>query len=339
MAINKAGQIKHLPLNWDEIKTKQQFTNLANIVFQMTEGREKGRLNRSAEAKDMKDFQTMLTYASNASVLENIQETTKGTSAGALRDFEFRLSSYGDFKSTHTTVEVQNLINKLKTNYGMIGLEYAKYLGQNGRAIHKDVIDLQSKIEGMFNVGRDERFWVAAITVILSAAKIAKAMKWIDTDTIVLYQFLQKEFMRMRNRKNKSPMDFTKDKSIMWLLAQYLSINRANNLVIVNKLVTGSGRPPHGSVVVESQNVAFLKEINVVIGREGKMMRFTDSSFGYFCRQRDIPVSAAREALRNVLGATLTNARITAGLGHPGVGEPCWLIKFEGTAYEKLVEI
>jgi hypothetical protein len=341
MAMNKAGQIRHLPLNWDEVKTRQQFGNLSSIIFQMTEGREKGRLNRAAEAKDMKDFQTMLTYAANASVLDAVQETTKGTSAGTVRDFEFRIPTY-QFKSSHTTVEVQNILHKLKTNYGMVGLEYAKYLGENGRSVHKDVIELQTKLESMYNVGRDERFWVAAMTVVLSAAKIANAQKWTAVNIIDLYKFLEIEFQRMRRKKDKSPIDFTKERAIIWLLSQFISVNRTYNLVIVNKLWTTAGRPPIGSIEIEGRGTSRenqIREVNMVAGRENKMIRFTDSSFGRFCRERDIPPTAAREGLRNVLGATLTNARITAGLGMLSSVEPCWLIKLEGTPHEKLFEL
>jgi hypothetical protein len=69
------------------------------------------------------------------------------------------------------------------------------------------------------------------------------------------------------------------------------------------------------------------------------MLRFTDSSLGRFCRERDIPTSAVREGLRNVLGATLTNARITAGLGMLSSVEPCWLLRLQDTPYERLFEL
>jgi hypothetical protein len=340
MAINKAGQIKHLPLHWDEIKTKQQFTNLSNIVFQMTEGREKGRLNRNAEAKDMKDFQTLMTYASNASVIDSILETTKGTAAGFVRDFEFRVPTY-QLTSKHSTVEVQNMLNKLKTNYGMIGLAYAKYLGENGKAIHKDVVDLQTVIENRFKVGQDERFWASAMTVLLAAAKIANAQKWVNINIMDLFSFLEREFNRMRNRKAKSPLDYTQERGILWLLSRFISENRASNLVIVNKIPL-VGRPKIGEIEMEGRGTSkenFLREINVVIGREGKMIRFTDSAFGKFCRANDIPPGAAREGLSNILGGTKTNGRLTAGLGMPMGPEPVWLIKLEGTPYEKLFEL
>lgn len=341
MAMNKAGAIRHLPLNWDEVKTRQQFGNLANIIFQMTEGREKGRLNRSSTAMDMKDFQTMLTYAANSSVLDAVQETTKGTSAGMVRDFEFRIPTY-QFQSNHTTVEVQNLMNKLKTNYGMVGLEYAKYLGENGRSVHKDVIELQTILENKFNVGRDERYWAAAMAVILTAAKIANSLNYTTVDTTVLYRFLVQEFMRMRKKKDKSATDYTKEPAIVAVLSQFLSTNRTYNTIILNKLVTTSGRPPIGSIEMEGRGTSRenqLREVNVAIGRETKMIRFTDSSLGRFCRERDIPVSAIREGLKNIMGGTNTNARITAGTELISGVEPCWLIKLGDTPYEKKFEI
>jgi hypothetical protein len=341
MAMNKAGAIRHLPLNWDEVKTRSQFTNLSSIIFQMTEGREKGRLNRASTAMDMKDFQTLLTYASNSSVLDAVQESTKGTSAGMVRDFEFRVPTY-QFKSGYTTGEVQNMIHRLKTNFGMIGLEYAKYLGENGRDIHKNVIELQKTLETKFNVDRDERYWAAAMAVILSAAKIANAQKWISTDIGALYKFLVQEFSRMRNKKNKSPTDYTKEPAIIAALAQYLSTNRTYNTVILNKLWITAGRPPIGAIEVEGRGTSRenqLREINVAIGRQDKMIRFTDSSLGRFCKERDIPISAIREGLRNLLGATNALRRIAAGTEYVSGVEYCWLVKLGGTQYEKKFEI
>lgn len=337
-AMNRAGLIRHLPLNWDEIKTKQQFGTLASLIFQMTEGREKGRLNRSSTAMDVKDFQTLLTYAANSSVLDAVQESTKGTSAGMVRDFEFRVPTY-QFKSNHTIIEVQGLLNKLKNNYGMIGLEYAKYLGQNGRDIHKNVIKLQTALETNLSVGRDERYWAAAMTVILSAAKIANSQKWMNIDIMALSEFLVREFNRMRRKKDKSPTDYTKEDGLISVLAQYFSVNRASNTITLNKLWTGAGRPPVGAIELEGRGTSRenqLREINVAIGRENKMIRFTDSSLGRFCKQNEIPISAIREGLINLLGASRTVAKITSGVPELiSAQEPLWLIKLDGKPYEK----
>ena len=339
MAMNKAGQIRHLPLNWDEVKSKQQLGNLSSIIFQMTEGREKGRLNRSSQAMDMKDFQTMLTYASNSSVLDAVQETTNGTSAGMVRDFEFRVPTY-QLKSSYSLVEVQNMIHKLKTNYGMIGLEYAKYLGENGRTIHKNVMDLQAVLEAKVRVDRDERFWVAAMTIILSAARITNSLKYTTIDMTILYNFLVQEFNRMRNRKDRSPTDYTKEDALIAALAEYLSANRANNTLIMNKLWLSRGRPPVGAIEVEGRGTSRetqLREINVSIGREDKMIRFTDSSLGKFCRDRDIPGGAIREGLIN-MGASKSLRHIAAGTEYVSGQQHCWLIELGGTPYEKKFE-
>jgi hypothetical protein len=340
MAVNKAGQIKHLPLVWDEVKTRQQFSNLTNIVFQMTEGREKGRLDRNAVTKDMKDFQTLLVYAANASVIEAILESTKGTSAGYVRDFEFRVPDTTS-KSNHTIIEVQNLINKLKTNHGMIGLAYAKYLGENGKTIHSDVVELQKALEAKFNATNDERFWLSGMAVILSAAKIAKEQKWVDVDAVELYKFLHQEFHRMRNKKAKAPTDYTQERGIVWLLSQYLSEKRSANMVIINKFIE-KGRGKIGEVEVEGRGTSkdnLLRQIDVVIARETKTLKFTDSSWLHFCKARDIPTELTRLGLKDILGAAKVSGRITAGTGYPCGPEPCWVLNLTGTQFEGMFEI
>jgi hypothetical protein len=220
----------------------------------------------------------------------------------------------------------------------MIGLEYAKYLGVNGRSIHKNVTEFQRQLEMRFKVSGDERYWAAAITVILSAAKIVNAQKWATININDLYDFLLREFFRMRGKKNRSPTDYTKEDALIVALAHYLSVNRTNNTIILNKLWLTRGRPPVGAIEMEGKGTSRehqIREINVAIGLENKMIRFTDSSLGKYCRENDIPTSAIREGLSNLLGANRTNSRITSGLLDMKSGtEPCWLLKLEGTQYE-----
>jgi hypothetical protein len=61
----KTGDLKNLPVYWDEMKTKDQIDRLVRVVFAVAQGRSKARLNRDSNQMNVNSSTTMLTVASN----------------------------------------------------------------------------------------------------------------------------------------------------------------------------------------------------------------------------------------------------------------------------------
>jgi len=338
MVMNKAGQIRNLPLIWDELKTQKQFSTVSDLVFQLTEGREKGRLNRQSEVKDIRDFQTLLIYAANSSIVEHITKETKGTAAGVVRIFEFEVPPI-KFED-HAMAHVQNLQGQLQANFGIIGLAYAKYLGEHGKEIHDKVVQVQTILEKQFNVRSDERFWIAAITALFVASKIANEQGWTNIDLSRLRDFLYKEFERMRHKKNVSPLDYSQEDAIVKLLSEFISVCRARNTLRINQIRVSPGRPPKGSVTVTTDPMKerMLEEIKLVIGDRPKTIRFPDRAWGKFCGEQSIPTSSTRPGLV-AIGGRSGSAILTGGTKYQSGIEPCWTILIEGTDLEKYFDL
>ena len=66
--VHKLGEVRHLPVYWDEIKSEEQAQKFVNLAFQLSAGREKSRLTQTAGAKKYGTWETMLIACSNDSV-------------------------------------------------------------------------------------------------------------------------------------------------------------------------------------------------------------------------------------------------------------------------------
>src|SRR5690606_28476387 len=85
--MNKLGEIRSLPLYWDELKTEDDTKKFVNITFQTTQGKEKARMSRSVTQREPGSWQTLLVSASNDSLLDYVIGRTNMTTAGIYRVF------------------------------------------------------------------------------------------------------------------------------------------------------------------------------------------------------------------------------------------------------------
>ena len=86
--MKKIADLKSLPIYWDELRTKDQLEKVIDIVFQVTQGKGKARLNRDITQADAPSFTTMFVVASNYGIADTVYRQTESTEAGGLRVFE-----------------------------------------------------------------------------------------------------------------------------------------------------------------------------------------------------------------------------------------------------------
>ena len=119
---NKIATCRDLPVyvdDWQTINTPKQFVSL---LFGMGQGRSKGRLDRSSQARPVSTFHTLLAITSNAALAELVIEHTKMTEAGA-----YRLSCWLEVPKNTSGQGMLNIAEGaqqdrlLDTNYGWPG--------------------------------------------------------------------------------------------------------------------------------------------------------------------------------------------------------------------------
>lgn len=273
--LNKIGTLKALPLLWDELKTEQDTAKFVNMTFQLSQGKEKGRLNSDATQRMPGTWQTLLISASNDSILDNVARVTKSTTAGLYRVFEYPVKRV---KPHMTASAADQVLLKLNDNYGEAGLAYAQFLGREYDRVHDEVAKCREKIEKAVQAAPDERFWIGSMTVILMGALYANELGLVKIDIPRLYQHLLDTLASMRGEMRSAPSDLGQTVSVSNVLSSYLNQMRARHTLVTNHIITYAGKPRHDTVKVLS-DLSKLDALYVHVGKETKLMRVQLASF------------------------------------------------------------
>ena len=192
----KLGVLNNLPAYWDELRMKDNVIKFIGLLFQLGQGKEKARLTQNIEARQLGTWTTLITVASNESLIDHIDAIVPTSDAGRRRVFEVFVTSPTEQSKL---AEALTKFKLLETNFGVAGELYAKYLATHEKeveaAVHKYITALTKK----FAATNDERFWISFMAAILTGAYFAKKLNIANFDTKALLEFLSKEFRRIRN--------------------------------------------------------------------------------------------------------------------------------------------
>jgi hypothetical protein len=308
--INKIGQIRHLPLFWDELKTDEQVKKYVELTFEVTGGREKARMTQNVQQRKPGTWQTMLVSASNDSLRDQVLGSTKTTTAGLYRLFEYEVkkSTKGQINSS----DAQRSLAKLNDNFGQIGLEYAKFLGANFEQLDEEVGSFLRALTAELGASNDERFWMALITCICMGARYANQLKFTSIDEHALKSFLVAVLVDMRTQGANQTVDMHNVMNVSNQLAQFLNAMRGRNTLITDRIHIAQGRPaPNGIKIL--CDVSRVDAVYVQKGVEDKLLRFSSTYFNHWLRQQEFPQQVFTEAFKREFGMQKVRGRLAAG--------------------------
>ena len=228
-SINKQlGVLNNLPCYWDEIRMEKNLEGYVELMFSLSQGREKARLNKDAKAREVSTWQTLLISATNDSLLPYVNEHSKSSDAAIMRLLEIQIPQNPNARS-HSDAE--RLFRPPRANYGHAGREYAQYLAQNA----DKVSDLYDKMRDEFTKEiyglQGQRFWVGTISAMLTGAAIAKHLGLVNFDLPGLKAFLISVFHDM----NKKAIQHQKMTEADVLVSRFLHEN-ADRVLITDQV-------------------------------------------------------------------------------------------------------
>lgn len=296
--LRKVGDIRNLPLLWDELKTDAQTNKFVSMVFTLTGGKEKSRLNADSTLKASGTWQTMLVSASNDSVLDGMIRVNKSTTAGIYRTFEYTVPPAGN-SGDHVTIN--QLLGKLNDNFGHPGLTYAKFLGANHTRIEKEVADLGHLLWHEFNFNNEERYWHGTIVALLKAAEYANELGLTMIDVVTLKGFLVTVLGKMREEINGTTTDINKDIAVSTILSQFLAAMRARHTLVTNRIWVSKGKPAAGAIKILNDG-SKLDHIKVQIGKEDDLVRISSTAFSDWMAERGYSRHAFTKRMKEEFG-------------------------------------
>lgn len=171
--VKHIAMARDMPAYWDDIRGEKRVDGFLEIMFQLTQGREKERLSRTARLTPAGTLRTVLTVASNASVLDRLSDRDRGSDASARRVLEFKLVGMKDTRMDQARREV---FHGAKTSYGHAGELVAAWLPQNQDKVIAWRDAFLNLLQTQLRANSEDRFWVDACAAILVGATIAKTL-------------------------------------------------------------------------------------------------------------------------------------------------------------------
>jgi Domain of unknown function (DUF927) len=172
--LGRLGRTKNLPGWWDDVQDDRHLEALFNTLFVASEGAEGGRLNTDATYKVRLQWQTILVACANASFVEFLTRKQKSTTAGMRRVFEVEFNKHPDEPGMINSLDAGKIVARLEHNYGMIGTEYATFLGRNHKQVSELVHRTIERINAKVNATADESYWSGLCGVLLAGAMLSR---------------------------------------------------------------------------------------------------------------------------------------------------------------------
>lgn len=307
MLISRLGVYGNLPLTVDEV-TNIDGQELSDLVYRVTQGRDKGRLDKSAtEKKVLNQWNTIAMVSTNSSLVDKLSGAKHDASAEINRLFEYRVDEVEGFSGDVTS----DLWWTLNDNYGFAGERYVGWLAQNIEKIKKDLTTVQAKINTAASIRGDERYWSAIAATAIYGGLVAKNIGLIQFDVAKVMTWAVNTIKEMRGEKETLCSD------AIGILGQFLDEYANNRLIVSGKTVGGAMctilQEPRGQLVsrVETDakrlffGRAFMKAwLSRKFGAYGKIVREL--------RESGVLINPNRG---KVLGS---------GTSYAGAPQPCW---------------
>jgi len=300
---SKMGFTKDLPAYWDDIKGENTFRQFAEVIYQITQGKEKSSLTQQRNLREVETWNCLAVVAANDSIIEIVKRYGRGTDAGAARIFEMVLEDRPMMSQSAT------FFDACTSNYGRAGEVYSAWLAKNAARAQAVVERLSEALSAELKAESEERFWLAAIATMIAGAMFAKQLNLVDFDIPALKAYLTKRFLELRGSKSAMVVAQGPGPVISDMILDY----QASTLRIADLA-------KHRGSSVAITHAPAAKEVNILIIDNADTMRIRKAKFDEWCRNRNMSADTLLKRLQQASAVNVRNTDPMGGAGNYSMG-------------------
>jgi hypothetical protein len=331
--IKHMGEVRNLPLYWDEIKGPEGQKRVIDVLFNATEGVEGGRLNRGSQMMDQTDWQNLITVCSNNSIVEAVLAQQKTTDAGANRIFEFFVPKI-DNEVVGDTMDGSRIIQSLESNYGNIGLRYAKMLAMDPEGADTRTQAWVKRFSAAVHQRQSERYWVVVCGTLMAGAENANALGC-EIDLAGLQTYLVQQYMENRKKVAQAGVIGGSTVNTEDVVTKFLK-HYAGQHLYTDIFPLGVGRPQKATIIYQPALTGLVRAIEVHWAVSDRTLRFSRRAFADFLETNKIPAGPIMRGLENHMNATVARQTLGSGTQWSKGPEYLWVIPIPaGSSYEQ----
>lgn len=314
--IHKMGQLRNLPVYWDEVTNKKSQAKVFDTFFSGSEGIGPGRLTADIEQRDRADWQTLLIICSNLSFVDHIVGEQRTTTAGMYRVFEYYIPSVmPDAPGQIDTMDASRLTQALESNYGAVGMLYAERLATNPKEIDKFTLSLCREFSVAIKATKEERFWVALCGILLAGASYANEFG-AQIDINALHSFLMVAYQKNRDRMLDEGVEGGTRVNTEEALTGFIKAH-VENALYTDTFPAGKGRPKP-VVDIFGPDPHRPRPIHVQWAVDDRKLRISRPEFFKYLHEKSISAIQIINGLKDFFGATVSYSVLGAGTVHGG---------------------
>lgn len=235
-AYKRLATMQHLPIYTDETTT-QSAKDAYDFVYQLTQGREMARLNRSGTHTVMStgSWQTIAFSSSNISVLDKINSVLGANHEAIhnrvieldmtkLRSMRDVYNQDGTRKYSDTDID-KNFAVMFSENYGIVGQDFIRRIVSKRDALIKLWYDVDAHLQKIFNFTQPERFWRAVMVSSIMALRLGKMFGYFNYNEQAVIDTMVSALRGSRSELKESKFDLLK------AVTDFLMFHQANGVV------------------------------------------------------------------------------------------------------------
>ncbi|MAO24710.1 MAG: hypothetical protein CMJ25_28515 [Phycisphaerae bacterium] len=298
------GEVYHsVPLYMDEL-TNSHGSELSDLAYQLTSGRQRGRMKGSANEERVRGraWKLLAVTTGNTSLVERVSMFKNMPKAEAQRVLECHATKF----HFSTKSETDNFSADLKENYGWAGVPFVQYVIQNIDSVRKACLDMQARIDNLAGLTAENRFWSTHVTYTLTGLFIAKKAGLIDFDLKAVEAWAIK--MLKRNKAVVEDMSMSVEET----LNNYIHESWGNFLRIKS---TQDLRKEQGNGL-DDLVIPDLMPNRELVGRyetDIKRAYLLPKPLKEWCGEQQINYTQFVQDLKDKMGAKMRKVRLTKG--------------------------
>ena len=316
--VQKMGEIRNLPVYWDEIKDEKTQANVFDVFFTGTEGVGPSRLTPSAELRDRGMWQTMLIICSNINFCDYLVKHQPTTDSGMYRVLEYEIKDPDlNGPGRISPMEASRITQELEHNYGVMGQAYSAVLGKTPHDIDEFTRATVAAFGKEVGEQQPERFWTATCGTLLAGAQLANQLG-AELDVDALHKFLVTQYMLNRERRKSEATTGGTEMNTEEALTHFLRAHTHRTL-FTDTFPQNKGRPP-AITILFAPRLESNRGITVQWSIKDRLLRISRGSFTDYLHERSVPPSSVLRGLKDHFGMKVKYATLGANTpyGAPG---------------------
>lgn len=299
------GEVYHnLPLCVDEM-TNTTGSELSNFAYQITGGRQRGRMRSSSNSERHrgKPWRLLAITTGNASIVERIASFKTMPKAEAMRILEYNMPTIEFDTKNETDVFSAQLLR----NYGWAGRIFVTYCINNIEQVKHIYKEVQRRVDTQARLTAQNRFWSEATTCGIAGNLIASKLGLVNYSSRNLFHWAVND-MLSNNGENYEELGSPIEEMLNDYVYEYWA-----NFIWIKSTEVSTGKNNNGLDTLTVPDQMPRASIRGRYEPDTKTLYLLPKPFRTWCTDQQLNYAQVRDTLKRKMGAYSSKVRIDKG--------------------------